>query len=296
MTVTPLSLDGVSVKSLYPRYCQWQHTIYYMVACWVESQLKPQTECLKRFRVGAVLVYLNVTEKYSGDKSFPSLFSFIWMFVCCFTVFLKVKGQWNSFWSTDVPLGVKSNFEHRGHSRATPGLLHLKTNSISVVRPWNLGLVRYMLCFHFPLSSLLIIQRANLARITAYSPELLYGIWCNFHTLQMYVPLSKSFCVWWRPEHTWFMRNNLASALIYRSTRSQGTESCSDPGPLHRASIPAHSPPARGRQRHESVGKLTSENMCHVLLSHSCCTTGPSIRPVEGNTNRRTAGGQVKQK
>lgn len=47
-----------------------------------------------------------------------------------------------------------------------------------------------------------------------------------------------------------------------------------------------------------TVGKLTSENMCHVLLSHSCCAAGPSPSPVEGNTNRRTAGGdggQVKQ-
>ena len=51
----------------------------------------------------------------------------------------KWKGLWNVVWRAAGPLGVKCNFERRGHFRATLGLLHLKTRRISAVRAWNLG-------------------------------------------------------------------------------------------------------------------------------------------------------------
>lgn len=78
------------------------------------------------------------TENTLGTKVSPVCF-LLCECLCAVSLFPKVKGQQDSVWRPDAPLGVKSHFVHRGHSRATPGFLHLKTSSISVVRPWNLG-------------------------------------------------------------------------------------------------------------------------------------------------------------
>lgn len=136
MTVTMLSLERLWVRSLYLRYCQWQHTIFYMVACRVESQLKPQNESLKSF---FFFSFFDVTQRNTLVTKVSPVCFLLFECLCAALLLLKVKGQWNDVWRTTAPLGVKSNFEHRGHSRATPELLHLKTSSITVVRPWNQG-------------------------------------------------------------------------------------------------------------------------------------------------------------
>lgn len=95
---------------------------------------------------------------------------------------------------------------------------------------------------------------------------------------------------------------NLGSAycswnLSVHPSLTDGAASSTPSSPL--GIDPCPQAPSQSQTAPRSVGKLTSENMCHVLLSHSCCAAGPSLSPAEGNTNRRTAGGdggQVKQK
>lgn len=85
---TTVTLNRPWVKRLYFRYCQWQHTIFYMVACRLESQLKPQTKSLKRFCVSAVHVSLNVTQKITLTK--VSLVCFL-VFECLCVLFYCVS-------------------------------------------------------------------------------------------------------------------------------------------------------------------------------------------------------------